>query len=136
YSQYYRYPLLALGLLALGNVGFNLLLLPRMGLSGAALATLLSITLYNVFTLVMVWQKFGLQPFTRATPLALLLAVAAGALVWWVPRTGHAWADLVLRSGLYALLFAWLVLRLGLSADLNDAAQKGWKRLKKTLGKA
>ncbi|HND89663.1 MAG TPA: polysaccharide biosynthesis C-terminal domain-containing protein, partial [Saprospiraceae bacterium] len=95
YSQYYRYSLLALGLLALGNVGFNLLLLPRMGLSGAALATLLSITLYNVFTLVMVWQKFGLQPFTRATPLALLLAVAAGALVWWVPRTGHAWADLV-----------------------------------------
>ncbi len=128
YSKYYRYSLLALGLLAAANVGFNLLLIPRFGLSGAAAATLMSITLYNVFTLVMVHQKFGLQPFTRAAPVALLLALGVFGIVWQVPRTGYPWADLMLRSGLFAVAFAGLVLRFGLSDDLNDAARKGWAR--------
>ncbi len=128
YSKYYRYSLLALGLLAAANVGFNLLLIPRFGLSGAAAAALISITLYNLFTLVMVYQKFGLQPFTRAAPVALLLATGVFGLVWWVPRTGYAWVDLVLRSGLFTVMFAGLVLRFGLSHDLNDAARKGWTR--------
>lgn len=128
YSKYYRYSLLALALLAAANVGLNLLLIPRFGLSGAAAATLVSITLYNVFTLVMVQQKFGLQPFTRAAPVAVLLALGVFAVVSQVPRTGWAWADLVLRSGLFAIVFAGLVLRFRLSDDMNDAARKGWAR--------
>lgn len=135
YSRYYRYSLFALALLASCNAVLNLLLIPRMGLTGAALASLISITLYNVFTLLMVWQKFRLQPFTRATPVAVLLALCTGLLVWWVPRTGYAWVDLLFRSGLYALLFTVVVLQLGLSADMNDAVQKGRQRLRKALRK-
>jgi len=129
YSKYYRFSLLALGLLAAGNIVFNLVLIPRYGLNGAAIATLLSISSYNLFTLVMVRQKFGLQPFTTKTPLVLFLAVACFAAVFFVPRTGIDLLDIALRSGLYLLLFSTLVLRLRISEDLNDAAAKGWARL-------
>jgi len=131
YSKYYRYSLLALGVLAVANIGFNLLLIPRFGLNGAAFATLLSIAFYNLISLALVWQKFGLQPFTLKTPFAGLLALLVFGAVWWVPLSGFHLLDLGLRSGLYALIFTALVLRLRLSEDMNEAFQKGWGRVVK-----
>ncbi|MDA0190784.1 MAG: hypothetical protein OSW77_10785 [Proteobacteria bacterium] len=45
--------------------------------------------------------------------LACLLALAA---VWFLPSSGSNLPDILLRSGLYALLFAFLVLHFRISA--------------------
>ncbi|MFN0014264.1 MAG: lipopolysaccharide biosynthesis protein [Saprospiraceae bacterium] len=120
YSQYYRYSLVSYCLLALANVGFNLWLIPLMGLPGAAVATLLSISCYNLFGLVLVWAKFRMQPFSRNMILAGFLALLAVTAVWFLPSTGFLLLNIALRSGLFALLFAAMVIRFRVSADIVE----------------
>jgi len=120
YSKYYGYSLVSICLLALANIGFNIWLIPVLGLPGAAVATLLSITCYNLFGLVLVWTKFRMQPFTRSMALAGALAVASMAAVWFLPSTGYVLLNIALRSGLFAFLFALLVLRFRVSEDIME----------------
>lgn len=120
YSKFYRYSIFSLSVLAAANICFNLWLIPELGLTGAAVATLLSVSCYNLFNLFLVWRKFRIQPFTRQTPLVILLSVLALAAVWFLPSSGSNLPDILLRSGLYALLFAFLVLHFRISADVNQ----------------
>jgi O-antigen/teichoic acid export membrane protein len=58
------------------NVGLNVLLIPPLGLEGAAIAWAVSIVVQNVIPLVQVWVGLGLHPFSRSLALA-----AAGSLL-------------------------------------------------------
>jgi len=121
YSRYYLWSLVSLGVLAVANVLFNLWLIPRIGMNGAAIATLLSVTCYNMVSVGLVWLKFRLLPFSRNTTVAILLALGVFFAVQLVPHAGFPFLDIVARSGLYVLVFGLLVLRFRVSPDLNDA---------------
>jgi O-antigen/teichoic acid export membrane protein len=102
------------------NIVACVILIPRYGLTGAAIATTASITLVNLIKLVQVWVLFGINPFRWDTlralgagalatgvtaPVALLVAwprplvevlvcgtllVALYALFWWAAERGEA----------------------------------------------
>ncbi len=131
YSQYYRYSLLSLGVLAVANVALSIWLIPILGITGAALATLLSITGYNAISLGLVWLKFRLFPFTQDTMKAIGLAFAAYFVANLIPISGHPLLDLLLRSGFFALIFSVLALKFRVSEDLNALE----KMLRGKLGK-
>jgi O-antigen/teichoic acid export membrane protein len=57
------------------NVGLNLLLVPRMGLTGAAIAWSASILFENLVATVQVWLLLRLQPFGRGWFVAALQSV-------------------------------------------------------------
>lgn len=120
YSRYYLWSLVSLGVLAVANIAFNLWLIPRYGMNGAAVATLLSVTCYNAVSVGLVWLKFRLQPFSRKSLLAVLLALAVFFVVRFIPLTGVHLLDIALRSGSYLLAFGLLMLRFRISPDLND----------------
>lgn len=129
YSQYYRYSLLSLGVLAASNVALNIWLIPLMGISGAALATFLSITGYNAISVGLVWLKFRLFPFTMQTAKAVGFALFVYVMVRQVFSTGYPVLDLALRSGLYGVFFAGLVLYFRVSDDLNHLARMLGRKL-------
>jgi O-antigen/teichoic acid export membrane protein len=129
YSRYYTWSLLSLGLMAIANVLGGLWLIPRVGLEGAAIATLLSMTFYNAFSLWLVWRKFGLQPFVPATLVVLLVGLGAWALLAWLPRWD--WPPLLhmaFRSGLYGLLVLSAYWRFRVSSDFNMLAERFLRR--------
>ncbi len=128
YSRYYYYSLVSQACLAVASISFTAWLVPQFGFVGAAIAVLLAVSCYNMVNLRLVWLKFGIQPFTSRTPLAIGLAIAVFSVVWWIPLTGFPLLDIAIRSGLYALVFSALVLRLGLSPDLNEMVGKYLKR--------
>jgi O-antigen/teichoic acid export membrane protein len=131
YSQYYRYSLLSLGVLAVANIALNIWLIPVMGITGAAIATLLSIAGYNAVSLWLVWLKFRLSPFTDNTWKALALALAAFLFANLIPVSGYDLFDLAFRSGFFALLFLMLALRFRVSEDLNKLGTLLRERLKR-----
>jgi O-antigen/teichoic acid export membrane protein len=59
YSLFYRYNFYLVIFLGLSNVVFNLLLIPIFQLNGAALATLASLTLYNLLKFIIIHWKHG-----------------------------------------------------------------------------
>ncbi|MFN0175295.1 MAG: polysaccharide biosynthesis C-terminal domain-containing protein [Saprospiraceae bacterium] len=123
YSQYYRYSLVSLGVLATANILLSIWLIPLLGITGAALATLLSISGYNAVSLWLVWLKFRLFPFTRDTVKGVALALAAYFFADLIPLSGYDLLDLALRSGLFAVIFVVLVLHFRVSEDLNGLAK-------------
>ncbi|MCB0526864.1 MAG: lipopolysaccharide biosynthesis protein [Saprospiraceae bacterium] len=129
YSKYYLWSLMSLGILGIANVMFNIWLIPRYGMNGAAISTLLSVTCYNAVSIWLVWLKFRLQPFTRNTLLAIASALGMFLIARMIPLSGIHLLDIAIRSGLYVLLFAVLVLRLRVSGDLND----GYRLLREKL---
>jgi hypothetical protein len=100
-------------------------------MTGAALATMISITGYNMISIGLVWLKFGLQPFTENTWKTVVLALAAFFFANLIPVSGFELADLFLRSGFYVLIFGVLALRFRMSEDLNGLHGLVKEKLKK-----
>lgn len=119
YSRYYLWSLVSLGVLGIANLVLNILLIPRFGMNGAAVATLLSVTCYNTVSVGLVWLKFRLLPFSKNTLLATGLALGSFLAAQLIPRTGYDLFDIALRSGSYVLIFGLAVLRFRVSPDIN-----------------
>ncbi|HKK74116.1 MAG TPA: oligosaccharide flippase family protein [Saprospiraceae bacterium] len=120
FSEYFRFNVLVLLLLGLFNVVFNFYFLPRYGITGAAIATFISLACFNLTKFVFVWYKMGLQPFTLRNLQVLLFASIAYGLAAIIPGTGNYLLDIAIHSGLFALVFALLVLMFKVSDDVNQ----------------
>jgi len=109
----------------------NLVLIPRMGITGAALATFLTFTLVNGLRMYLVWVYFKIQPFTAATFWVLLIGLAVYGLVLVLPGTGNPWLNTALRSLLVSIGFWGALLYFNLSEDFSSLYGKVVSRLKK-----
>ena len=84
-SPRYRYDLLFNVGLASLIIGLNCLLIPRLGLTGAALSNALALASINLARTWFVWRSYGWQPFDRRIAYILLLAGVAAAVAWSLP---------------------------------------------------
>lgn len=129
YSPHYMRALIPMGLLAIVNIAFGIYLIPIHGLIGAAVATLISITLYNLLSILIVWQKFKVVPFDTHTLLAVTLAFIVYLLVLLIPRIDRfPILNAVLHAGPYVVGLGGLFLHLRVSTDLNDLVRQLFNR--------
>ncbi|WP_375585913.1 lipopolysaccharide biosynthesis protein [Cyclobacterium xiamenense] len=110
FSRFYLFNITATLLMAVAVVAFNLALIPRYGIEGAAFASLLAMFFYNFLKFLYVKVKLGFNPFTKAVFQLLL----AGGLSWTVaglllPKMDFILLDLLLRSVLLLLVYLSLV---------------------------
>ena len=113
-SPYYRFNLVVIILLAVLVVVTNLIFIPLYGINGAALATALSVLLFNTAKFLFLWVKFHLQPFGLKTLYALLCMLITYLFTWMIPpagpEVGPSLLNIVVRSGLIVLVFGGSVL--------------------------
>jgi O-antigen/teichoic acid export membrane protein len=131
FSKYFRLNFFALVAMAIVNVGLNLAFIPGYGIKGAAMATLASISFYNLAKYFLVYRLVGIQPFTKKTISALLLGVCVGVLALSMPSTGNCLVDIILRSSGTVLVFGALVLYGRISEDVNEVWEKFRGRIRK-----
>ena len=128
-SPRYRYDLLFNASLAGATVLMNLLLIPRLGLTGAAVAAAVALVLINTARTWFVWRSFGLQPFNKRVPLILLLAAVAGLAAWLVPFVHSLFITMLLRSALLTAVYGGLLLLTNAESQVRETLQKLLKRL-------
>lgn len=118
-SDYFKYSV-PMGFITTGvAIVGNLLLIPVLGIGGAAAATAISYLLLMLYILGVVRWKSGVHPFTRETAfLVVLLALALAAHHGFGAHTG-AWTDLLFNTGLFWLPFAALCLIFRISPDIH-----------------
>jgi O-antigen/teichoic acid export membrane protein len=81
------------------NVVLNLLLVPQLGVVGAAIAWSAAVLVNNLIPLAQLWGTFGLHPFGALTLRTLVAAAAGfGLLPWTVGLFGEAWAFAALAA--------------------------------------
>ncbi|MCJ7468054.1 MAG: oligosaccharide flippase family protein [Maribacter sp.] len=129
YNSDYYYSVLAIGvLLAILAILFNLWLIPKYGLDGAAIASFLAFFIYNSIKLLYVKLKFHMSPFTAETLKVLVLLVAIAAIFYYLRFPFHPVFNIILKSILMSILYLGVLYRFRISEDVFGMLNRFLKR--------
>jgi O-antigen/teichoic acid export membrane protein len=128
-SKYYR-TVLILGLfLVVLIVLLNMYFIPNFGLNGAALATLIAITLYSLAKLLFVVLKMKLFPFTIKTVLSLVIVVVSFLVFYYWDFNFNPFLNILLKSVLVSIFYVGLSFYLNISSDINFVITSFFKKV-------
>jgi O-antigen/teichoic acid export membrane protein len=119
YSRHFRFTLYATLFLGVLNIITNYFLIQQFEVVGAALATCISMFLFNVAKLIFIKFKFGFFPFSSKLFPVIAFGIAAWFIAIWMPVTGKAMIDLVIKGGVFCLVYGLTIWRLKISPDIN-----------------
>ena len=105
------------------------------GMTGAALATMITVLAYNAIRIASVWKFYRIQPFALSDLLVVVLAAGCIGASALVPPMGHFIADGLIRSALVAALYGGAVYSLKLSPEINRTIDRTLSRLGIRLGR-
>ncbi len=136
YSRYYRFNLLALLVLSFSNVLINYTLIPIYGITGAAIATAISIIFFNLIKFIFIWITFGMQPIRWSFLGILVLAALAYLIPAQLPSSDFPLLNILINSALAMLLFGVPLYYFRLVPDINELLSEGWKMVKKWMNRS
>lgn len=119
-SPFFKFDLLFNIILMGLCIGTNAVFIPWMGISGAAFATLISLTTFTLLRFLLIWSKYRIQPFSLSTIKVLLAGLLLIGINYLIPTLDFWVADLVLRSVVVTVVYLAVVLGLRLSPDISD----------------
>jgi len=123
-SKYFRYDMFLGVLLIVISVILNIIFIPILGIDGAALATTLTIILYNTSRLVIVYIKFGIQPFSGKTALMLLVILALYLSFNWIPFVLNPFIQIIVVSIILSSLYLLSVWVIKPSSEIDNILKK------------
>jgi O-antigen/teichoic acid export membrane protein len=118
-SKYYKYDLYTNFLLVVITVISNYLLIPKYGINGAAMATALSVLLFNLIRLILIKLKMNMHPFSLRTIKTILLLFAIFFTLDFLPNSNYRFVDIIWKSIVVFILFIPSVLYFNLSEDIT-----------------
>lgn len=130
-SKYYKMVLLLGVLLVFVIVGLNLIFIPKYGINGAALATLIAIGLYSLAKLFFVVLKMKLFPFTKKTIVSFALTIVSFGVFYFWDFSFHPFVNIILKSILVSIFYLGLSYYLKISSDINFVMNSVFKRILK-----
>jgi O-antigen/teichoic acid export membrane protein len=119
-SKYYKFQTYYILLLVVLIITTNLLLIPVFGITGAAIATLVSKIISNVIRHQILYRKFGLQPYNMKFLLIALIAGISYLSQYFIPELRNLYLDLMARSAVMSMVFISLALGLKISPEVNE----------------
>lgn len=131
YSKYFRFNFYTVAILAILNIVMNFYLIPLLGIIGAAIATSISLALYNSIQCFFVYIRFRILPFSLAHLKVLTVAAIAFAAVKFLVNinAGSIW-QIVVKGSIFTILFYSSLIYFKVSGDFN----KLWKDALNRLG--
>lgn len=100
------------------------------GMIGAACATLLSRTIFNGLRFGFLWKVYDMQPFTLKTLLALFIPAAVYAALYFTVNLQNPLLNMFVRTTLFVGIYAFLILQLNVSEDVQQVFGTIKKRLR------
>jgi O-antigen/teichoic acid export membrane protein len=129
YSRYHRFQLLFVLFLGVITVVGNLLMIPLLGITGAAVASCSSYLLINTIVILYIKRKLGIQPFSMITLKIFLLIAFAFLVDFLLPNLDSWFFDSLYRSLIIIGIFAGFTYFYRLSEDLNSIVMKAFSML-------
>lgn len=119
-TKYYKWVLSFGILLVVMMVGLNMWLIPIYGITGSALATLISAFFYNTIKLLFIVKKMHLYPFTlnNLKSLGIISAIFLAFYFWNFPF--HPIINILLKSGVIGIIYVIVNYKLKISEEINQ----------------
>jgi O-antigen/teichoic acid export membrane protein len=96
-SRHYRFDIWANLILLVAALGLNVLFIPSLGLSGAALATCISVVIYNLVRYFYIVYRFGIHGFGWNFPGIVIFYAVTYAALSRLPLSGHPMGVIALK---------------------------------------
>ena len=118
-SKYYRYDLYTNVILVFVTIATNYLLIPEYGIDGAAMATAISVLLFNLIRLILLKVKMNMHPFSLQTIKTIVLLFVMFFTLDFLPNSSYAFVDIIWKSIVVVILFIPSVIYFNLSEDIT-----------------
>jgi O-antigen/teichoic acid export membrane protein len=118
-STYWKFELISGVILLSVMLPLTYILTKEYGLIGPAIATLISITIYNIIRIIFLWNKFRLFPFTIQSLYTILLAAACYGICYFAFINIHGLPGMFFRSTAFIILYATGTVYLKLTPDIQ-----------------
>lgn len=120
HSKHYRFNFYTMSLMGILGIATNLILIPRLGITGAAIASLITIFMANMIKGAFLAVKFKLQPFTKNFIGAIFVSITVYGIAVILPDFASPLADIIFRSGVSIVTFGAMILLFRVSQDVVD----------------
>lgn len=120
YSRYYYWTFIISLVLFVLTIFSNLYLIPLYGISGAALATLITSVLSYSFQQYVVQRKLHTNPLSIKTLIQIAIVIVLYLLNLCIPSMDNPWMDMTIRSLLIGGLGLFLIHRFHISSQLSS----------------
>jgi O-antigen/teichoic acid export membrane protein len=118
-SKYYRLTTVFIVSAVVLCVVSNWILIPRMGMMGAALSYLITMFVLNFAYWLFIKIKFKLQPFAKAHLYILLIFTVCLLIGLYLPPLKNVFLDMVYRSVIIGVVYVFFAYALKISEDIN-----------------
>jgi len=119
-SKSYRYNTYFTLIFGLLIVITNLILIPAMGIVGAALAAFLSNTIYHLMQMIFLYIKYRLFPYDIKMIIVLAVIVLTYLFSLLIPELHNFIIDILVRSVSMTIIFGLMIVFLKVSADVDN----------------
>jgi len=127
-SKYYRFTVITILSLALLTIILNVFLIPLYGMEGAAIASLISITIFNIIKFLYIKLKMKISPFSIDTFKIILIGIFIYYFSSFIPQFENIYLDIILKSIITISFYISILYSLRISPEFN-------KMMKKVIGK-
>jgi len=118
-SKYYRYDLYTSVFLVFVTIATNFVLIQKYEINGAAMATGISIILFNLIRLILIKAKMKMHPFSLKTIYTVLILVMIYFSLGYLPNSSFAFVDIIWKLLAVLMIFIPAMLYLNLSEDIT-----------------
>lgn len=130
-SKYYRFHMWFMCFLIALVVITNLIFIPIWGLTGAAVASLISTSAYVIFACFFLFRKFKIQPLSKKHIGILIAGATAYFASTLMSPLSNYMIDIAVRSILISVIFFAIVSFFKSSDEINTILIKVYRRIKK-----
>jgi O-antigen/teichoic acid export membrane protein len=126
YSKYYKFNLIAILLLIVLNVSLNLvfILYFNWGIEAVAIASLLSMVIFNMAKLLFIYRKFKLLPFDLSYLKLLVVFCATLLLIYFLPDFNNKLVNLIFKIVLCLSANVFVIFKLKLVFQVTALIDK------------
>ncbi len=130
-SKYYRYDIIFQVILLFLTVVTNILLIPKYGINGAAMATAIAIILNTTIKEIFIYSKYKLHPYSKETLKIILIIAVSIIAVYFINNIINVYFTIVLKSIIISLIYFFLILFLNISDEIKKLLFDAIKIIKK-----
>lgn len=129
YSRYFKISTLFLIIFTTLIVLFNFIFIPKLGITGAAMATLSSIIFYNLLKFIFIKMKFGLNPYNFQYVIVLILSGIIYFIIELIPDPGNFIIDIIIDSVVTSLLFYVVIRYIPMAKDIENSISQAYTKI-------
>lgn len=123
-SKHYKWQTYLLLIFSIIIIATNYLFIPKYGIVGAGIASLVAISLHCLNRVLFVYWKFKIHPFSKQSMLLIIVGVVVYFTQALIPALSNPYFDLIIRSTYIVTSFTLLVYPLNISEDYNRQVNK------------